>query len=372
MPQPTTTLDTIKQKVRRLTRTPSLAQLSDFDLEQYINTFVVYDFPEHLRTFNLRQPFTFICNPFQDQYPTDIASFVGATTNQLYDFQNKYLTVHAPVYVAGFQALYSQSREQFFQIYPKINNIQSTGFRGDGVTTTFTGIINSFQNGFPNTGFNQQICLLQGEVLFSSIDSAGEGLALIDVPVRDPLTGNTLPIGNLYVPGTEPAVGTAGVIDLTNNINYLTGAYTITFGGTAPKAPAANARINSQTVPQQPTIPMAMMYYNNVFTLRPVPDQPYRINFEVFINPVALLAGNQNPQLNEWWQVIAYGAARKVLQDRMDMDTVALIEPEYQKQMNLCLRRTLVEYANERTASIYSEQSGGPGGSGGWGRGGLF
>lgn len=372
MPQPTTTLDTIKQKVRRLTRTPSLSQLSDADLEQYINTFVVYDFPEHLRTFNLRIPFTFICNPFQDEYPTDEASFVGATTNQLFDFQNKYVSVHAPVYVGGFQVLYSQSREQFFQIYPKINSIQSTGFQGDGVTTRFTGVVNSFQNNQPNTGFNQQICLLQGQVLFSSIDSAGEGLALIDVPVRDPLTGNTLPVGNLYVPGTEPAVGTAGVINLENNINYLTGAYTITFGGDTPIAPAANAAINSQTVPQQPSIPQAVMYYNNVFTLRPVPDQPYRINFEVFANPVALLSGNESPQLKEWWQYIAYGAARKILQDRMDVDTLALIEPEYKKQEMLCMRRTLVEYANERTATIYSEQTGIPGG-GGWGRGGgLF
>ena len=43
MPAPTSTLQTIRTKVRRLTRTPSTAQLSDDDLDQYINTFVVYD-----------------------------------------------------------------------------------------------------------------------------------------------------------------------------------------------------------------------------------------------------------------------------------------------------------------------------------------
>ena len=79
---------------------------------------------------------------------------------------------------------------------------------------------------------------------------------------------------------------------------------------------------------------------------------------------------SQNPQLNEWWQYIAYGAARKIFQDRMDWDSVALVEPEYKKQEALCLRRTIVQYTNERVATIYTEQTSfGPGG-GGWGWGG--
>ncbi len=124
---PGNTLANIQTKVRRLTRTPSEAQLSDDDLNNYINTFVVYDFPEHLRMFNLRTSFTFITNPYQDVYPTDTASFVGVTTNDLYNFQNLYLTVHPPFYVAGYQTFFTQSREQFFGIYPNVNNIQQVG-----------------------------------------------------------------------------------------------------------------------------------------------------------------------------------------------------------------------------------------------------
>jgi hypothetical protein len=111
---PTTTLESIKIKVRRLTRTPSEAQLSETDLENYINTAVVYDFPEQLRMFNLRKTFSFWTNPFQDRYPTDINSFAGAINNPLYNFQNRVLTTHPPVYIAGFQSFFTQSREQFF------------------------------------------------------------------------------------------------------------------------------------------------------------------------------------------------------------------------------------------------------------------
>jgi len=61
-------------------------------------------------------------------------------------------------------------------------------------------------------------------------------------------------------------------------------------------------------------------------------------------------------------------AAIKIFQDRMDMDSVQLIMPERRNQMNLCNRRTLVQLSNERTASIYAEQTGGRNfGWNGWG-----
>lgn len=368
---PQTTLSAIQTKVRRLTRSPSTAQLTDDDLNNYINTFVVYDFPEHLRTFNLRKEFTFFTNPYQDEYPTDTASFGAnplAQNNPLYDFQNKYLTVHPPAFIAGYQALWLQDRQRFFGIYPKINFIQATANTGDGITTTFSGVINTQQSITP-ANFQQNVALLQRQVLFSSIDSNLEGLALVDVPVIDPATGNTSVIGNLYDPNSAayqtalanpPTVPLAGV----NTINYATGAYTITFTA----APGASASINSQTVPQVLALPQAILYYENKFVIRPIPDQPYRVNFEVYQAPSRLLETSSVPELNEYWQFIAYGAAMKIFQDRMDLESVQMIYPEFRMQMNLCNRRTLVQYTNDRTATIYAEQTGGRNfGWNGWG-----
>lgn len=334
---PSSTLATIQQKVRRLTRSPSQSQLDDDTLNQYINTFVVYDFPEHLRTFQLRRPFNFWCNPFQDVYPTDTS---WPTTNPLHDFQNKYVTVHPPVYIAGYQAFYTQSRTQFFGIYPFVNSISSIGQVGDGVTTAFSGSIQN-NNGAP---------ALQDNVLFSSIDINNQGLALVDIP-NNPFDGS----GILVVPGTTASLGT---------INYLTGAYSLTF----PVAPAAQATINSQAYIYQAARPLAMLYYNNEFTLRPVPDQPYQINFEVYASPTYLMANDGEPELNELWQYIAYGAAKKIFEDRMDMDSVQMIMPEFKTQERLCLRRTLVQNKNERTATIYTEST--EWGYNGWGYGG--
>lgn len=363
MPAPTSTLATIKTKVRRLTRSPSEAQLSNDELEQYINTFVVYDFPEHLRLIGLKTTFNFYTNPFQDVYITDDTL---PPTNPLYDFKNRYISIDKPVYIAGYDSFYAQSREQFFGIYPLVNSIQSIGTAGDGVTTQFTGVINSVSGSIPPSGIVQQIYLLQNNVLFSSLNATGLGLALIDVPIIDPVTGFNTNVGNLYVPGNTPSTPPI-VVDPTNNINYVTGQFTITF----PTAPASGAPINSQTVPQIPALPQALLFYDNKFTVRPIPDQPYKINFEAYIRPTYLMDNSSNPQFNEWWQYIAYGAARKILQDRMDMDSVTLIDPEFKKQEELVLRRTIVQQTSQRTATIYTEQTTTWGNQwGGWGYGG--
>lgn len=379
---PGNTLQSIQQKVRRLTRTPSEAMLSTDELNNYINTFVMYDFPENLRMFNLKTTFTFVCNPFQADYPTNIAGYggaAGATTNPLYNFQNKYLTINPPVYIAGYQSLYSQSREQFFGIYPKIESISNIGAAGDGVTITFSGIIN-YNQAILLPGSTQNTTLLQKEVLFSSVDLNGNGTSLIDSPILDSITGNPTIWGNLYDPINPPATGTLTSPQLlaapyatqaafpTNNyINYITGAYTATF----THAPAASATINSQTVPTITSIPQAVLYYDNKITLRPVPNQPYRVQFEAYERPVQLLQTNSSPQLEEWWQYIAYGCAKKIFEDRMDMDSVQMILPEYDKQERLCLRRTIVQKTTERVATIYTEQSNGIGwgGQGGFGGG---
>ncbi len=368
----TTTLSAIETKVRRLTRSPSPAQLSQAELDDYINTSVVYDFPEMLRTFNLKTTFNFVCNPGQDVYNTDEASFAGATNNTLYNFQNKYLTCEPPVFIAGYQSMWSQQPEQFYSIYPQINSIANIGQTGNGATMLFTGVINS-QQAINPPNVTQVTSLVQGQVMFTSIDANGEGLAMADVPLVDPTTGYKTTFGNLYSV-TDPAYASAqqtppqypADLDVNNTINYTTGAFTVTF----PAAPGNSQAIYSQCIPQVRAIPQSIMFYSNQFTLRPIPDMPYRISFQVYQRPTALLSAGQSPELEEYWQFIAYLAAKKVLEDRMDMETVALILPELQNQERLCLRRTLVQLTNQRTGTIYAEQTGAQSAYNGFGIGG--
>lgn len=345
------TLSEIKNKVRRLTRSLSTTILSDSDLEQYINTFVLYDFPEHLRLANLHTTFSFYTSPYQDIYETNTSD----PTNVFYNFLNNKITINPPVYIAGYQALFSESREQFFNIYPKLANISSVGTTGDGTTTSFSGVINVFQSS------TNPVVLLKNNVLFNSIDASNNALAMIDYPIN-------ATYGNLYVPGGSPT--STSVQDTANYINYVTGQYVVTF----TVAPGSGQAINSQTVPVQPSLPQAFLFFDGKITLRPVPDQTYKVQMEVYQQPTELLSAGQTPELSEWWQYIAYGTAKKIFEDRMDLDSVALIMPEFKKQEALINRRTIVQQTSQRTATIYdqSNDAGGAYGPGFFSGGGQF
>lgn len=353
------TLNAIRLKVRRLCKSPSEDLLPTAQIDEYVNTFILYDFPEHLRLFSLRQTFTFYTTAFIDTYSTVNAP----NTSPLYQFKDLYISVHDPVYVAGFRALFTQSREQFYNIYPFINSEQLLATGGTNPVTNFTGTIPG--GGVPFLQSSQLLTqpslpnppttgvFSQSNVLFNSIDVNNNTLSMIDYPI-------SVSIGNLRAPNSMPTSTT--VQDPNNFVNYITGQYSVTF----PTAPGNGENVNVQIIPYVPQRPMAVLYFNDAFVVRPVPDQSYQINMEVYARPTQLLQAGDVPYLQQWWQYIAYGAAKKVLEDRMDMDTVALITPEFKKQEALVLRTTIVQNTNERTATIYTEQTSLFGGPWGW------
>ena len=331
-------LETIRTKIRRLTRSPSAAQITNDQIDEYVNTFVLYDIPEHLRLFSLHTTLTFYTQPYVDTYQTNTV----LATDPMYNFKDKYTTVNPPMYVAGYYMAFSQSQDEFRASYPNINSVQSIGTTGNGVTTNYTGTLSAKP-------------ILQSEVLFTSIDSDNKGIVLKDIPREDVATGLPTQIGDLVTPDAAFSRG---------EINYVTGVYDITF----PTPPANGAAIYSQTVPYQAARPSMVLYYDNKFTMRPVPDKAYKVTVEAYVRPTALIDG-ADPELEQWHQYISYGAAKKVLEDRMDMESVQMIMPEFKEQERLVLRRTLVQQSNERTQTIYSGNSDY---TGGWNKNGTY
>ena len=92
------TIDGIRAKVRRLTLSPSVAQLTAADLDNYINDFLLYDFPESIRLFNLRQQANFYTQPYRDLYDSSAFNIAGVGIGQ--DFLNEIYTIHPPIYIA--------------------------------------------------------------------------------------------------------------------------------------------------------------------------------------------------------------------------------------------------------------------------------
>jgi len=314
------TLSAIRLKIRRLTRSPSTTQITDATIDEYVNTFIQYDFPESLRLFSLKTTFEFYVQPNIDTYPPS-----AVATDPLFQFDQRYITFEGPVYIAGLEGQLSQSRAEFYRIYPFVNSVVDTQLRGDGITLVFNGTLT-------------QLPILQGQVVFTVIGANNVGLILSDGTTVLP----SFPVGLL----TSPDGANFGTI------NYLTGAFTLTFG----TAPSAGQPIFAETYPYVAARPTTVLYFDDTFVVRPIPDKAYKVILDAYIRPTELLAAGTSPQLEQWWQYIAYGASKKIFEDRMDMDSVQLIMPEFNKQERLVLRRTIVQQANERTSTIYVSQ----------------
>jgi hypothetical protein len=324
-----TDLQQIQNTFRTIVRAPTPSQMSTDQVNQYINTFILYDLPNNMRLFNLRSTFTFYTQP-------NVATYQDSPdpNSEFYLFNQNILTVHQPIFIAGVQSYWSEWPSIFYANWPLTAQVAQTQLFGDGVTTIFNGIL----TGVP---------MLQNYVMFSATDATGTNQILTD----NPISNTTGALGLPNRPQTFPSP--------YGSINYLTGAFSVNF----PAAPAAQAPIYSETVPYLPGIPVGCLYYDSQFVLRPVPDKSYSISVEVDLLPTQLIEETDNPTLYQWWQLIAYGAALKNFVDKLDMDSWNKLKPHYDKQLAFVNTQTINTACNKRAETIFSA---GSKWSGGW------
>ena len=351
----------IRTKIRRMTGRLSQSQITDAQIDQYINTFYIYDFPEHLRLESLRVNYQFLT---QANVP-------------VYDFPKElYLTVMPPVFIAGYQSYMTQSRQNFFRINPQLNFLQQQVAEGNGTSGPYNFFLN-INNNQPNNSTNTAI--LQG---FKPNPPGAFTGALNDIDPRF-INWNVL-ITAQTAPGLDGTANFATLVDdgvgnlvsifdtgpsngfnytIYGEINYVTGAVTVTNFVDSVLAdvniPQGNT-INAQYCPYVASRPQSVCFYQDQLYMYPIPDQPYTVSFEAYKYPTGFNSDTpaQTPQLNEWWQLLAYGAAEKIFTDNADFENAAKFRVLMDEQMRLVQRRTIVQQTSERTASIYSEQSG--------------
>lgn len=341
------TLADIRTKVRRITGRPSSTQIADSDIDKYINTFYVFDMPEHLKMESLRYNYQFTTTA---NIPT-------------YDMPTgTYLTNMPPVFIAGYQSYMTQSRQNFFRVNPELNLLQQAVYTGNGTAGPYTGqllsstpIIPGFKPNPPgaytiwSAANDIPAAFLNWNIVVSALGTPNStsGIAPSITLIDD---GQ----GNLFAP-TDTSINPASA---RGSINYTTGAISITNFTAA--IPSGNA-INVQYIPYVASRPQSVVFFQDQIIVYPVPDQAYTVSFEAYKYPTAFLAsdtlGLTSPQVNEWWQLLAYGASDKIFADNGDFENMAKFRPLLDEQMNLCLRRTIVQQTSERAATIYTEQT---------------
>lgn len=151
-------------------------------------------------------------------------------------------------------------------------------------------------------------------------------------------------------------------------INYQTGEIIgLTFAQAIPQGTPIQIQYN----PNKLSIPLSIMFYQNQFTLAPVPDAGYTIELTCYRQPIqALLAADLtgNPELSEWWEILAVGAAKKIFEDRLDSDGVIYIDKMLKERYDIIETRTYAQIGQQRIYTIYTDQlTHNYSQSGGWG-----
>ena len=322
------TVNAIRKKIRRLTASASESALSTLDIDQYINTYYSQDFPYSVKIDQMRSVYSFYTSPNVDRYPLNVNYNQG---------------IRAPVYFEGVQGSFFKDREQFYNMWPRWPT-QFIPATGDGVTTVFSFTI-------PGP-------FLSNEVVIGSVNASGapirvgdNGSGILQLEVPKPVV--SVPIEISSVPGMKN-LNTANPGDLIKSnigtVNYVTGAISITF----PVAPGLDEAITVWVSQYQVGRPYSVLFWNNEFTIRPIPEFVYKVEVETYLTPVQFLETSDVPILNQWWQLIALGAAIKVLEDRGDFDGIQNLSVLFDRQEAMVLERQAVEEIGQRNTTLFS------------------
>lgn len=373
--QADSTYTAIEKKVRRLTASASEAALTSYDIQQAVNTFYNQDFPYAIKIDQQRSVYKFLTIPNVDRYPVDVNNMQG---------------FRAPVYFEGIQGNFFKNRDQLFNLYPRYPT-QFQPIAGDGNTTNFTfTLFGNNQNPFPQPNFG----ILSTQVVIGGIDVNGDPIRIIDdggAVVNSNGIGSNTTTGrllylqqntvgnNVYldamnvqqpaIPPLSPLPNPSPPSPLTSQycgtVNYLTTNITVNF----PVAPAAGTMINVWAVTYQCGRPYNLLFWNNEFTIRPVPDNVYMVEVETFQTPSQFLNVTDNPTLNQWWQYIAYGAACEILRERQDIEGLNNLMEGFKRQEALVLERQSIEEIQQPNITLFNSTNLGYGYGIGWGNG---
>jgi len=374
--QAPTTYSYIEQKVRRLTASSGQSSLTSAIIQQYVNQFYNSDFPYAIKIDQQRSVYKFLTIPNVDRYPVDVNNMQG---------------FRAPVYFQGIQGNFFKNRDQLFNLYPRFPT-QFQPAAGDGVTTHFTfSLFGNNQNPFPQPNFgilSTQLTIggidvngnpirisddggavvnsfgigsntTTGRLVLMNQNTVGDNVYLDPTNTQKPVLPNLSPLGGQGNANSNPLPPPSSyqayppsplTAQYCGTVDYVTTDIDVTF----PVAPAAGTMINVWAATYNVGRPYNLLFWNNELTIRPVPDNVYSVEVEVFQTPSQFMNTTDSPVLNQWVNYIAYGAAREILRDRQDMEGVENLREGFERQEALVLERQSVEEIGQPNITMFN------------------
>ena len=285
-------LQEIEKTARQVSGQLSSTQLSSEQLYFFINAYYQYDLPRKLKIeeFYVQYTFPLYQNVSTYDLPGDFAN------SQELAFTH----VEPRLFVNGQPIIYTQDTNVFYSQTPKLFAIETIGV-GDGVTTNF----------LYETNFQPIVSDFPSSVMIAAIPQVTSPLG-----AQQELTDDG--IGNLIGDGT-------GTVSYIGNFPLLT--YNISVAFTT--APPVGSTIQVTYHYEQVGLPNTVLFYNRQFIFYPTPNTLYQARIDAFKQPLALVNPTDVPIKPEWGEIIAIGAAMKILRNFGQYDKYKEVESTY-------------------------------------------
>jgi hypothetical protein len=365
-------LNRLRYTIRKLTGKYDATQLPDTStgevsisnpsgIDDYINDYYLYDFPQVCRTLKLRDFFYFNTVPNCGTYS------LGQNIEQIYD----------PVYVDNYQQAWYQFPDQFYNIWPELDFIDRNLWSGNGAQTIFSGTLTQFpvQQGTVVIGMTPNI---DGSTVPTETFEDQDQPIPLDIPTQQIFVNPGILVSNQYT-GTYPPLN-PGVTPGTGTIDYLTGAVTVSY----VNAPPAGTTCSCHYHPYVASRPRDLLFWQQQLFIRPIPNDTYSVKLMAYMMPTTVMSSATNatvrpsldangnvqgfsgnsgslntdlPQFNEWWQVIAYGAALKIFVEDGDHQEYEQYKQYYEEQRIIAQRKAIKQFASQRIPTAYADNN---------------
>jgi len=297
------TLAEIRQKVRQVSGRYSPDELSNEQLDEYINKYYQYTFPAEVK---LERTHTFY-------------EFLTSANQKDYTLPAGFTNYEPPATIDRLSLLWYQEPQSFYNQNPEQVGRQTIG-TGDGATVAFSGTASQFP-------------VLPGTAVVT------DGTEVFEDTSTSYSTSNVVLTGSLGGSGT---------------LNMSTGVVNVTFA----TAPADGDSVQYSYIQFASGQPTSVLLYDNQFTFFPVPDTAYRFRVKAYSNTLVVTAAGatltqftnatDRPYLDEWGPAIAYGTARDIHADFGESQAYAEVTALYKEQLEYILKRTNQNLLNTR------------------------
>lgn len=308
---PVWNFSSIMEEFRGIVGVPDTGMLSNQQCADLINWYYQYVLPKELKIFWGYTKYQFFCQANVDQY-------IAPTGFQ---------TLNPSVYADGFPIEWYIDPDTFYQDWPEQMNKQQVA-TADGTNNSFSFSISAYPV------LRRSVYVTDGTQVTQDNGTGG---------FIDSVTG-------LAVSGT---------------INYETGAVS---GLVFPVVPIANADITATSQTYMANRPQSILFFRqdqyanstvavrdavNMFVIRPVPDEVYKISLQGIQIPKPFVNDTDVPFRPDLGPLIALGAALQRFKRLNQMDQYDQYLPEYNRFKDICMQDTYEELIYERSISSF-------------------